>query len=131
MPHRGSVVMSWRLAKHRYGITGSRCLVCNELHFPPRMICQGCGKGTEPFKFAGCGQVLSYTTIHTAPDGFEKTSPYTVALIKLKEGPVVSGHVVNAHDDLIGKYVRFIFRKLTEDGKNGVISYGFKFEIDD
>lgn len=131
MPHRGSVPMSWRLAKHRYRLVGTICKGCSTKHFPPRMVCTNCSsEDMEPVKFSGLGKILSYTIIHTAPDGFEKQSPYTVALVQLDEGPVISSLIVGDNEKVgIGKGVRMVFRKLYEDGKSGVISYGFKFEV--
>ena len=86
----------------------------------------------EKFAFSGKGKILSYTIIRVAPDGFERYSPYVVALVKLEDGPVVSAHVVgyNENEEMkIGASVRMVFRKLYEDGSSGVINYGFKFEL--
>ncbi len=133
MPHRGSVAMSWRLAKHRYALVGNKCKACGSAHFPPRAVCKGCGgEAMDQFKFSGSGNILSYTTIHTAPDGFEKQAPYVIALIKLDEGPVISSQVVgNPESVAIDKKVKMVFRKLNEDGRAGIINYGFKFELVD
>lgn len=76
MPHRSSVPMSWRLAKHRYELIGTVCKACGAKHFPPRSVCMECGKETERFQFSGNGTILSYTIIHTAPDGFERQEQY-------------------------------------------------------
>jgi hypothetical protein len=124
--------MSWRLAKHRYEIVGTKCKnsACGAVHFPPRAVCTSCGSDSvEKFWFSGNGKILSYTVIHTAPDGFEKHSPYAIALVQLDEGPVVSAHIVDPDGIGMGKRVRAVFRKLYEDGSSGVISYGFKFEL--
>ncbi len=131
MPHHGSVPMSWRLAKHRYTLTGNQCVHCKHLHFPPRVVCTSCDHNSmEPFKFSGKGEIVSYTIIHTSPDGYEKYSPYAIALVKLDEGPVISTHIVGDHSKIeIGKHVRMVFRKLYEDGSAGIINYGFKFEL--
>jgi hypothetical protein len=88
------------------------------------------GEEMEQFRFSGSGKILSYTIIHAAPDGFEKYSPYAIALIQLDEGPVISSQVVGWGGKIaIGKNVQMVFRKLHEDGKSGVIDYGFKFEL--
>ncbi|MBI4174072.1 MAG: Zn-ribbon domain-containing OB-fold protein [Candidatus Aenigmarchaeota archaeon] len=123
----GSVPMSWRLAKHRYSMVGTRC-ECGQVHFPPLDVC-GCGRQvSEKFAFSGRGEVVSWTSIHVGPSGFERATPYNVALIKLEEGPVVSGIVVDKKVE-IGQKVRAVFRRLHEDGRGGLISYGFKFEV--
>ena len=128
MPHRGSVAGPWRLKQSRYSITGTRCEECGELHMPPRAVCTCGSTDMKPFVFSGDGEIISYTTIHVAPAGFEHKTPYNIALIKLDEGPVVAGLVVDDGLD-IGKRVRSVFRKLHTDGDSGLISYGFKFEL--
>lgn len=123
----GSVPMSWRLAKHKYSMVGTSCK-CGAMHFPPRNVCECGNTELEKFTFSGRGEIVTYTTIHTGPSGFERNTPYNIALIKLEEGPVISGAVVDKNIE-IGQKVRGIFRKLYEDGHGGLINYGFKFEI--
>jgi uncharacterized OB-fold protein len=122
--------MSWRMAKHRYMLVGTRCGVCGEAHFPPRHVCMNCHNTVmDRFQFSGLGEIVSYTIIHTAPEGFERQTPYAIALVKLEEGPTISGHVVDRDGIDIGKKVKAVFRKIHEDGPAGVINYGFKFEL--
>ena len=80
-----------------------------------------------PFSLSGKGQIISFTKVHVAPEGFQKNVPYTLALIKLDEGPVVLGEVKG--DVQIGKRVSMIFRKISEGG--GLKQYGYKFEVQD
>lgn len=128
MPHRSSVPMSWRLKNSRYTLTGTKCS-CGKLYMPPRAMCE-CGKDKlVPVTFAGKGTIVSYTEIHIAPAGFERQVPYNIALVKLDEGPVISGVVVDKNIK-IGDHVRSIFRRLQVDGEGGLISYGFKFELE-
>ncbi|MBI4154427.1 Zn-ribbon domain-containing OB-fold protein [Candidatus Woesearchaeota archaeon] len=122
-----SVPLAWRLSKNRYSLTGTQCKSCGTLHFPPRKVCD-CGSETGPYRFSGDGKIVSYTVIHTAPDGFEASAPYTIGLIQLTEGPVISGHVIGVNPE-IGKNVSSIFRKLYESGNSGVINYCVKFEL--
>lgn len=122
-----SVPLYWRLKKQRYNLVGVRCTACGEKHFPPRLICLGCGSDApEPFRFAGSGAVVSYTIIQTAPSGFEGAVPYCIALIKLDEGPTISAELIDFGNAAIGKRVKLAFRKQGKS-KNGVIHYSFKF----
>lgn len=122
-----SVPLYWRLKKHRYNLTGTKCTPCNGLHFPPRAICQACGsEALQPFTFSGNGIIISYTIIHTAPTNFEGSVPYCIALVKLDEGPTISAELVNYENVVIGGAVKLVFRKQGER-KNGVIHYSFKF----
>jgi len=134
MVHRSSVPLFWRIQKSKYRMVGSKCLTCESLFFPTRTLCPNCrGKGKmEDFGFSGNGEILSYTIVRTSPGGFEKQSPYAVGIIKLEEGVNVSGQIVgdvNAVD--IGKRVKPVFRKMYEDGSEGLIYYGLKFELAD
>ena len=82
----------------------------------------------EPYKFKGTGEIVSYTLIHTPAEGFEGQAPYTLAIIKLDEGPRLTSQVVGNTDNIqIGTRVRSVFRKLGEDGERGMIYYGTKF----
>ena len=131
--HNSSVPLYWRLRESKYMIVGSKCGTCESLYFPPRNFCPGCrreGK-IEPFKFSGEGRIVSYTIIRTAPGGFERMVPYAVAIVKLKEGPSISGQIVgNLEDVEIGSKVTPVFRRMYEDGSEGLIHYGFKFRLE-
>jgi len=83
----------------------------------------------QPFTFSGQGEVYSYSTIFQAPLGYEEFIPYTVALVKLKEGPLVTAQLTDIDGDevRIGIKVEMVTRKLREYGEDGVIVYGYKF----
>lgn len=128
-----SVPLFWRLKRQKYNLIGTRCVTCKDLFFPPRDFCPFCRrKGEiEEFQFSGKGEIVSHTVIRAAPQGFEKYAPYTVALIRLEEGPTISGQVVaNGGKVEIGEKVRPVFRKMYEEGPDGIIHYGIKFEIE-
>lgn len=145
----------WRLKAQRYNLVGE---VCDRGHyvFPPRDICPDChGEAKIPFKFSGRGTIYSFTTVHEAPSEFEEYAPYTVALIKLDEGPMITAQLTDTehHEELketfidqhkgwpkikteayervehveIGMPVEMVTRKLTQDGEAGIINYGYKF----
>lgn len=83
---------------------------------------------TEQFAFSGSGEIVSYTTIQEAPEGFEEQAPYVVALVRLDEGPMITAQITD-HDGVIatGDKVEMVTRKLTTEGKRGMIVYGYKF----
>jgi uncharacterized OB-fold protein len=124
----------WRLRESKYRMMGTKCTTCNDLFFPPRYLCPKCRRDgkIEPFQFAGNGEIISYTIIRTPPSGFERQAPYVVAIVKLAEGPQIAGQIVGDMDNVeIGKPVRSIFRRMSEDGEGGLIHYGFKFQLVD
>jgi uncharacterized OB-fold protein len=88
---------------------------------------------TESLGFAqtmsGSGEVYSFTTMYNVPKNYEAQKPYTVALIKLVEGPMITAQLtdVDSEDVYIGMPVEMVTRKLSEDGEEGQIIYGYKF----
>jgi len=83
----------------------------------------------QPFAFSGQGEVYSYSTVFHAPLGYEEFIPYTVALVKLNEGPLVTAQLTDMDNDeaQVGIEVEMVTRKLKEYGEDGVIVYGYKF----
>lgn len=121
----------WRLKKQRYALVGEICPHCENKIFPPRDICPNCGnEARDLFAFSGKGEVYSYTTIYEAPSGYDSTTPYTVALVKLDEGPIVTAQLTDLGEQQaeIGMPVEMVTRKMRDDGdERGVIVYGYKF----
>ncbi|KPL82333.1 transcriptional regulator [Thermanaerothrix daxensis] len=121
----------WRLKQQRYALVGEVCPHCEEKIFPPRDVCPYCGNEAKTqFTFSGRGTVFSFTTLTEAPAGFEQAAPYTVALVKLEEGPVITAQLTDLGDRPveIGMPVEMVTRKIrAEDEARGVILYGYKF----
>jgi len=121
----------WRLKQQRYSLTGEICPHCESKIFPPRDICPTCGEEAKKlFTFSGRGEVYSYTTVYEAPSGYDQDSPYTVALVKLEEGPMVTAQLTDLGDQPveIGTPVEMVTRKLRSDGdERGMLVYGYKF----
>jgi uncharacterized OB-fold protein len=128
------IPLHWRLIPHRYRLLGSECKRCNEKFFPARSICPNCRRkgDIQEIRFSGKGEVFSYTIIHVASRGFELLKPYVMALIKLKEGPMITAQIVDCNpDDVeVGKKVCMAFRKISVDGDSGIIRYGYKFKLE-
>lgn len=142
------IVRHWRLKEQRYGLAGEICqnAGCGKKLFPPRDLCPHCGQPASiEHNFSGKGKVYSYTVVYDAPSGFENQTPYVVALVKLEEGPMVIAQLtdletywkekmVNGSVRRIMKFkvnigmpVEMVTRKLKEEGKSGIIVYGYKF----
>lgn len=120
----------WRLNEQRYALIGETCDSCGTKLFPPRDVCLECeAPAKELYTFTGVGEIYSFTTVYEAPAGFAEYAPYTVALVKLDEGPVVTAQLTDiVKGDLhIGMKVEMVTRKLRTDGPEGMIIYGYKF----
>jgi uncharacterized OB-fold protein len=105
---------------------------CGRVFFPSRVICPDCRrKGKiEAYQFSGKGKIYSFSVVRTPTSDFKKLSPYAVAIIELEEGAKLTAQLVDCDVDKleIGDPVEMVFRKIREDGEDGVISYGFKFK---
>jgi len=110
---------------------GEVCPHCEAKLFPPRDVCPECGGEAKTlYQFSGKGEVYSYTTIYEPPAGYEENAPYTVALVKLEEGPIVTAQLTDLGDEpvQIGAPVEMVTRRLRQDGdERGMIVYGYKF----
>jgi uncharacterized OB-fold protein len=125
-----SIARNWRLRSQRYALVGEVCDDCGKKIFPPRDVCPYCVEEAKtPFQFSGRGEVFSYTTIYNPPAGFEEFAPYTVALVKLEEGPLVTAQLADVapQEVAIGQPVEMVTRKIREEGPEGLIIYGYKF----
>lgn len=132
----------WREIQTRYNLIGSKCKKCSKVYFPPRIVCPNCKEALngapekkdpimEKLKLSGKGEIFTHTTVHVAPPGFETQTPYTMAIIKLEEGPKITGQVIDCNPEAIsiGTKVQAVFRRIREDGADGAIYYGYKFKL--
>jgi uncharacterized OB-fold protein len=125
-----TVPRNWRLQQQRYRLVGEVCERCGARIFPPRDVCPECeAPAKTPFAFSGRGEVYSYSTVYHPPAGFEEFAPYTVALVKLEEGPMLAAQLtdVDAADVHIGMPVEMVTRRVQSGGNEGAIIYGYKF----
>lgn len=125
-----NIASSWRVKHQRYRLQGEECPHCSYKIFPPRDICPECGQpAKEPYQLSGRGEVYSFTTVKNAPADFAAYVPYTIALVKLEEGPTVTAQLtdVRPSDVEIGMPVEMVTRKIRAQGDEGTIIYGYKF----
>ena len=125
-----SVARFWRKQVNRYNLMGTHCKECGEYYYPPRSMCPTCRRDgeLESYKFKGDGEIVTYTIIHTATEGFEHQTPYALAIVKLDEGPRLTSQIVDDSREIkIGMRVKPVFRKLGEESDRGMIFYGTKF----
>ena len=125
-----SIPRNWRLQQQRYRLVGEICEKCNARIFPPRDICPECeAPAKTELLFSGKGKVYSYSTVHNPPRGFEDFAPYTVALVRLEEGPMITAQLTDVdHVNVsVGMPVEMVTRKIQAGGEEGPIVYGYKF----
>ncbi|MEM0467017.1 MAG: Zn-ribbon domain-containing OB-fold protein [Candidatus Thermoplasmatota archaeon] len=127
------VARFWRQIPQRYNLIGNTCGSCNRIYFPPRESCPLCRRKSmgkmKQIKLSGKGEVVTYSIIHVGPEDFEEQIPYVIAIVKLVEGPQITGQIVDCEisEVKIGMKVEATFRRIQEDGYTGAIYYGYKF----
>lgn len=92
-------------------LEGTKCKKCGTLYYPPRAYCTAHCL-TDEFighvELSGEGTILSMSTVHIPPAGFEQFAPYTNVVVALKEGGrLVTWSGSSESDELIiGEKVR-------------------------
>lgn len=96
-------------------LMGNRCKACGGLHIPPRQICSSCGsQQLEWFEFSGKG-TLEAVTLNRAPSsGFRGKSPFAVGVVKLDEGPSISGLMDIDKPECLEVGVRVVFTAIKD-----------------
>jgi len=119
-----------RMRRTLYRLEGSTCPACSGRFFPPRQVCPACRKdGLRPFAFSGRGTLYSFTRVVQAPRGFGSLAPYSVGMVRLDEGPLITAPLtdVDGVDLAIGTPVEMVTRKVKDATDHGHIAYGYKF----
>jgi uncharacterized OB-fold protein len=99
-------------------LRGMRCTKCDIFYFPPRSDCPEClGNNMEWVDTKGEGTLITYTTIHAAPTGFEGMAPYSIGLVDLGEGGRVLAWLEGMEESEIeiGMKLRAVPKKLDDD----------------
>jgi len=65
-------------------IAASRCPRCDVVVAPPATYCPRHPVRMVPVRLPGAGEVVSFTTLHSPPEGFR--SPLNLALVELEGG---------------------------------------------
>jgi hypothetical protein len=132
----GELSRFWRESEKRYRLLGVKCGNCGRVYFPSRDICPKCHRESigkiKEIQLSGKGEIVSFTVVHDAPTAFTRQRPYTLAIIKLDDGPMITGQIVDSDpgEVEIGKRVRSVFRRVSQEGDYGIIEYGYKFVLD-
>lgn len=124
------VPKNWREIPHRYRMESGKCTKCQKILFPKRLICPECGsKEFETLTLSGKGKLVTKTVINIGVDGHGDLAPYAVAIVELEEGLCVMAQVADCDPNSlkIGDNMVTQFRKMGEEGKTGMLIYGYKF----
>jgi len=123
-------VEAWRTRLQRYRLLGARCRSCGRLHYPPLKSCPYCGsRDLEEAQLPRQGRLLSYTAVYSVEEGSREESPVYVGLVDLGVARVVAEltDVSDPSQLRPGAAVEAVFRRIGEEGDEGVVVYGVKF----
>jgi len=122
----------WREMPQRYRLEASKCKGCGQAYFPPRLVCANCkSREFETIKLQDRGKIVTFTVIRVAPHEFANQTPYVVAIVEFSDGVQLTTQIVDCdlNEVEIGKPVQFVFRKIQEEGKTGILCYGYKCRL--
>lgn len=110
----------WWEATRERRLLLQQCGNCAHVQHYPRRVCTSCGavESYDWIEASGRGSVDTYTVVHRAPAP-DIEVPYTVARVRLAEGPLLLTHLTGVPDDgsVIGAEVELRWRPLP-DGRH-------------
>ncbi len=110
-------------------LLGTRCRRCGRYQFPVSGTCSACaGDDVEPVRLSPTGTLWGWTTVHTAPPGYEGPVPFGFGVVELPEGLRVITRIESTDVDALrfGMPMRAAIAPLheTDDGDT-VVTYTF------
>jgi len=76
-------------------LMGTKCKGCKAYVAPPRPLCPKCGsKNIEWARLSGKGKLEAFTVIYVPPTALVGKIPYAVGIVKLEEGPRITGRLL-------------------------------------
>ena len=113
----------------RYRLEAGKCEKCGHTDFPPRLVCPKCkGRKFTAVRLSDEGKLTTFTIVRVASDKFSKETPFAVGIVELNDGVRVTAQIADVDVDELqtGQRVKLVFRKIQEDGKAGILCYGYK-----
>ena len=113
----------------RYRLEAGKCGKCGHIDFPPRLVCPKCkGRKFSTITLNDEGKLVTFTTVRVASDKFSKETPFAVGIVELNDGVRVTTQIADVEPEelKIGQKVKLVFRRIQEDGKAGILCYGYK-----
>ena len=85
-------------------LMGSKCKKCGAVDVPPRKLCIKCNStDVDWIEMSGNGQIAAFSCISVGTTfmvekGYSMKKPYCFSVIKLDEGPMVSGQLLGVDE---------------------------------
>lgn len=90
-------------------VMGAKCPQCGTIDLPPRRLCSACLAESEWMEFSGKGTLETFTAVYVGSEvmtkkGYDRKHPYVFAVVKMEEGPSVSGQLVGIDENDSASY---------------------------
>jgi len=85
-------------------LMGSKCKKCGAVDVPPRKLCIKCNStDVDWIEMSGNGKIAAYSCISVGTTfmvekGYSMKKPYCFSVIKLDEGPMISGQLLGVDE---------------------------------
>lgn len=117
-PPESADSVPWWAATRERRLLIQRCRTCGNRQHYPRARCLECRDDDLEFvESPGRGTVISFSVVYRSPDPAAFPPPYTVALVRLEEGPVLFTRLVEIDEPRCDMAVILDWWPL-EDGRN-------------
>jgi len=130
---QGSLPLHWRKYPERYRLEGNANEETGAEFFPARVVDPNAGRKGKLIAKAMPreGKIVSLTKVFAGPQGFDKETPYFLAIIELSNKVRLLTQIVDSSDEQVktGAKVKKMFRKISDTHEEGAIAYGYKFKI--
>jgi len=112
-------------------LLASQCYACAQITFPQKEACPYClSKGSsQPIQIGAKGKVISWTTCHVAPTGFQ--SPYMLGVVEIEKGIRVVSLIAQSSpktDLEKNTPVELVMAELSSDDQ-GKTRWGWKYKV--
>jgi uncharacterized OB-fold protein len=118
-----------REVPQRFRLEAAKCDGCGNLAFPPRLVCPACkGRKFSTVALRAEGTLMTFTVVRVASDRFSKITPFAVGIVELTDGVRLTAQIADVDPEhlQVGQKMKMVFRKIQEDGKAGILCYGYK-----
>lgn len=98
VPPADEITADFWAATGEHRLTVQSCERCGHVQHPPRALCTACGdtEHLAQVAAAGTGVVDGFTVVHRPPVP-TMAAPYTIARVRLDEGPLMLTRLVDEH----------------------------------
>jgi uncharacterized OB-fold protein len=103
VPPADDVTTGWWDATREHRLTVQVCTQCSHVQHPPRAVCTACSSMDHLAlqDAAGTATIDVHTVVHRAPRP-DVEVPYTLARVRLAEGPLLLTRLTGSNDWTIG-----------------------------